>query len=220
MKGKPVDGKAQNLARLHDLGLVAVIRGPSLDLTLKLVDALVRGGVTGIEITFTTPNALQVTQALQEQYGDTILLGMGTLTEPVQADQALHAGATFLVSPHTERELARSMTATGLLTMIGALTPSEVMMAKRLGSDVIKLFPGSLTGPAYVKALKGPFPDLRIMPTGGVSIENVAEWFSAGVFAVGAGSELCPTQLVTEGRFDEIVTRAQRFVSAVQDARA
>jgi 2-dehydro-3-deoxyphosphogluconate aldolase/(4S)-4-hydroxy-2-oxoglutarate aldolase len=103
---------------------------------------------------------------------------------------------------------------------MGALTPSEVVMAKRLGSDVIKLFPGSLTGPAYVKALKGPFPDLRIMPTGGVSIENVSEWFAAGVFAVGAGSELCPPQLVKEGRFDEIVNRAQRFVAAVQQAHA
>jgi 2-dehydro-3-deoxyphosphogluconate aldolase/(4S)-4-hydroxy-2-oxoglutarate aldolase len=215
-----VDAKALNLARLHDLGLVAVIRGPSPELTLKLVDALARGGVTGIEITFTTPNALQVTRALHEQYGDSILLGMGTLTEPEQADQALQTGATFLVSPHTEPELARAMTATGLLTMMGALTPSEVMMAKRLGSDVIKLFPGSLTGPAYVKALKGPFPDLLIMPTGGVSVENVGEWFAAGVFAVGAGSELCPTPLIKEGRFDEIVNRAERFASAVQQARA
>jgi 2-dehydro-3-deoxyphosphogluconate aldolase/(4S)-4-hydroxy-2-oxoglutarate aldolase len=215
-----MDMKAQNLARLHDLGLVAVIRGPSLDLTLKLVEALVRGGVLGIEITFTTPNALEVTRQLCQQYQDRILLGMGTLTDPEQAHQALEAGAAFLVSPHTEPDLARSMTTTGLLTMMGALTPSEVMLAKRLGSDVIKLFPGSLTGPGYVKALKGPFPDLLIMPTGGVSIENVADWFRAGVFAVGAGSELCPTQLVKEGRFDEIVTRAQRFTAAVQQARA
>jgi 2-dehydro-3-deoxyphosphogluconate aldolase/(4S)-4-hydroxy-2-oxoglutarate aldolase len=215
-----VDGKEQSLARLHELGLVAVIRGPSPELTLKLVDALMRGGVTGIEITFTTPKAPEVTQALHRQFGESILLGMGTLTEPKHADQALQAGASFLVSPHTEPELARAMTATGLPTMMGALTPSEVMMAKRLGSDVIKLFPGSLTGPSYVKALKGPFPDLRIMPTGGVSVDNVAQWFSAGVFAVGAGSELCPTQLVKEERFDEIVTRAQAFASAVQQARA
>ncbi|MCC6801905.1 MAG: bifunctional 4-hydroxy-2-oxoglutarate aldolase/2-dehydro-3-deoxy-phosphogluconate aldolase [Anaerolineae bacterium] len=215
-----MDAKAQNLARLRDLGLVAVIRGPSPELTVKLVDALVRGGVTGIEITFTTPNALQVTQTLAREFGDTILLGMGTLTEPEQAQQALDSGATFLVSPGTETELARAMTATGLPTMMGALTPTEVMMANRLGSDVIKLFPGSLTGPAYVKALKGPFPDLLFMPTGGVSAENVADWFSAGVVAVGAGSELCPTPLVKAERFDEIVTRAQQFVAAVQQARA
>lgn len=215
-----MDAKAQNLTRLRNLGLVAVIRGPSPELTLKLVGALVRGGVTGIEITFTTPDALQVTRSLRQEYGDAILLGMGTLTEPRQAGDALQAGAIFLVSPGTEPELARAMTGTGLLTMMGALTPTEVMMAKRLGSDVIKLFPGSLTGPAYVKALKGPFPDIKIMPTGGVSTENVGEWFAAGVLAVGAGSELCPTPLIQEERFDKITTRARRFAAAVQQARA
>jgi 2-dehydro-3-deoxyphosphogluconate aldolase/(4S)-4-hydroxy-2-oxoglutarate aldolase len=215
-----MDTKTQVLNRLHSLGLVAVIRGPSLELTLKLVDALVQGGVPGIEITFTTPNATEVVRALHQQYGDTILLGMGTLTEPDQAQQALEAGATFLVSPGTEPELAAAMTATRLPTMMGALTPTEVMLAKRLGSDVIKLFPGSLTGPGYVKALKGPFPDIKIMPTGGVSADNVAEWFAAGVFAVGAGSELCPPQLVKEGRFDEIASRARHFTTAVQQARA
>jgi 2-dehydro-3-deoxyphosphogluconate aldolase/(4S)-4-hydroxy-2-oxoglutarate aldolase len=207
------------LARLHDLGLVAVIRGPSVDLTLKLVEALKQGGVLGIEITFTTPNALDVVRALHAQHGDSILLGMGTLTEPEQAAQALEAGATFLVSPHTEPDLARAMAATGLPTMMGALTPTEIVLAKRLGSDVIKLFPGSLTGPGYVKAIKGPFPDLLIMPTGGVSAENVSEWFAAGVFAVGTGSELCPPQLIRAGQFDEIIARAQRFVQAVAEAR-
>ncbi|NWF69165.1 MAG: bifunctional 4-hydroxy-2-oxoglutarate aldolase/2-dehydro-3-deoxy-phosphogluconate aldolase [Chloroflexi bacterium] len=212
--------KAKSLERLHTLGLVAVIRGPSVDGTLRLVEALVKGGVTGIEITFTTPNALEVTNKLRAAFGDAILLGMGTLVEPAQAQQALDAGATFLVSPHTEAELARAMTATGLPTMLGALTPTEVMLAKRLGSDVIKLFPGSLTGPAYVKALKGPFPDLLIMPTGGVSAENVKEWFAAGVYAVGAGSELCPPQLIKEGRFDELQARAERFAQAVRAARS
>ncbi|MFN8564505.1 MAG: bifunctional 4-hydroxy-2-oxoglutarate aldolase/2-dehydro-3-deoxy-phosphogluconate aldolase [Anaerolineae bacterium] len=215
-----MDAKAQNLARLHDLGLVAVIRGPSPELTLKLVDALVRGGVLGIEITFTTPDAVGVTRSLHQQFGDSILLGMGTLTEPQHAQQAVDAGATFLVSPHTEAELGRAMTATGLVTMMGALTPTEVMAAKKLGTDVVKLFPGSLTGAAYVKALKGPFPDIRVMPTGGVSVENVGEWFAAGVYAVGAGSELCPTNLVKEGRFEEIVGRAERFAAAVRQARA
>lgn len=215
-----MDTKAQSLARLKQLGLVAVIRGPSVDLTLKLVDALVRGGVLGIEITYTTPNAVDVTSKLHQQFGNTIMLGMGTLTEPEQAAPAVQAGATYLVSPGTEPKLAEAMTGTGLLTMMGALTPSEVMAAKRLGSDVIKLFPGSLTGPDYVKALKGPFPDVLIMPTGGVSAENVGQWFKAGVVAVGAGSELAPAQLIKEERWDEIVTRAQRFAEAVQQARA
>src|SRR3972149_1825858 len=113
-----MDNKTQTLDRLHELGLVAVIRGPSLALTLKLVDALVRGGVPGIEITFSTPDALQVVETLGERYRDDILLGMGTLTEPEQAHLALDAGAVFLVSPHTEPDLAGAMTATGLPVMM------------------------------------------------------------------------------------------------------
>jgi 2-dehydro-3-deoxyphosphogluconate aldolase/(4S)-4-hydroxy-2-oxoglutarate aldolase len=215
-----MENKAESLARLKKLGLVAVIRGPSAELTLRLVDTLVRGGVTGIEITYTTPNAVEVVSKLHQQFGDAIMLGMGTLTEPRHAVPAVQAGATFLVSPGTEASLVQAMTATGLLTMAGALTPSEVMLAKRLGSDVIKVFPGSLTGPDYIKALTGPFPDLLFMPTGGVSAENVGQWFKAGVVAVGAGSELCPAQLIKDERFDEILTRAQRFVTAVEQARA
>lgn len=210
--------KAQNLTRLNEVGLVAVIRGPSEALTLKLVSALVRGGVTGIEITFSTPNALGVVRTLSQEYGERILLGMGTLLVPEQAQQAAAAGAVFLVSPHTETELGHAMTATGLATMMGAVTPTEVVAAKRLGSDVIKLFPGSLTGPSYVKTLKGPFPNYLFMPTGGVSAENVGDWFAAGAFAVGAGSELCPAQMVKEERFDEIVERAERFTEAVRQA--
>jgi 2-dehydro-3-deoxyphosphogluconate aldolase/(4S)-4-hydroxy-2-oxoglutarate aldolase len=104
--------------------------------------------------------------------------------------------------------------------MAGALTPTEVFLAHRLGTDVVKLFPGSLTGPGYVRALKGPFPNIPLMPTGGVSAANVAEWFAAGVIAVGAGSELCPPQLAKEGRFDEITRLASEFVSVVQHIRA
>lgn len=103
--------------------------------------------------------------------------------------------------------------------MVGALTPTEVEQAHRLGSDVVKIFPGSLVGPAYIKALKGPFPAIPMMPTGGVSIENVGEWFSAGVVAVGAGSELCPPQWAKEGRFAEITQRASAFCAAVARAR-
>lgn len=212
--------KERCLKRIQDLGLLAVIRGPSVDLTLKMVDALVSGGVTGIEITYTTPNATEVVRALDQQFGDGILLGMGTLTEPQHALLAVEAGATFLVSPHTEPELALAMTTTGLVTIMGALTPSEVALARTLGSDIVKLFPGSLTGPGYIKALKGPYPDLLVIPTGGVDVDNVAEWFAAGVVAVGAGSSLCPTTWAKEGRFDEIARQAARFVEAVRVAKS
>lgn len=212
--------KTQTLNRVRELGLVAVIRGPSPELTLQMVEALIAGGVCGIEITYSTPQAAQVVRELDQKYGAQILLGMGTLTKPAQAAEAVAAGAHFVVSPHFEEKLARAMVDTGLAVMIGALTPTEVMQSFNSGSDVVKLFPGSFAGPAYLKALRGPFPDIPIMPTGGVSVDNVAEWFAAGAVAVGAGSELCPPAWAKEGRFADITQRARDFVRAVERARA
>ncbi|HJW90175.1 MAG TPA: bifunctional 4-hydroxy-2-oxoglutarate aldolase/2-dehydro-3-deoxy-phosphogluconate aldolase [Anaerolineales bacterium] len=211
--------KEQVLSRLKEIGLIAVIRGPSPELTVQMVEALVAGGVLGIEITYSTPKAAEVVRTLDQKYGERIVLGMGTLVKPEQAEEAKAAGARFLVSPVCEPELGRAMIATGLAIMIGAITPTEVYQAYCLGSDVVKIFPGSLVGPAYIKSLKGPFPYIPMMPTGGVSATNVGEWFAAGVFGVGAGSELCPTNLAKEGRFDEITRRAEEFMRAVAIAR-
>ncbi len=211
--------KAKTLETVKALGVVAVIRGPSAELTVKMVDALVSGGITGIEVTYSTPNAEQVVAELASKYGDKIVLGMGTLTEPRQAQSAKSAGASYLVSPICETKLVEAMVASGLAVMAGALTPTEVFQAYKLGADVVKIFPGSLAGPAYVKALRGPFPYIQFMPTGGVSAANLGEWFAAGVIAVGAGSELCPPNLAKEGKFDEITHRAAEFAQAVPAAR-
>jgi len=211
--------KEKTLARIRELGLLAVIRGPSLEVTLETVDALIEGGVLGIEITYTTPQAAKVVKTLDEKFGEKILLGMGTLTQIKQVDEAKSAGAQFIVSPHLETNLAESMVASGLGVMIGALTPSEVVQAFNMGSDVVKVFPGSLGGPGYMKALRGPFPDIPMMPTGGVNPDNLVAWFQAGAVAVGAGSSLCPSSWAKEGRFDEITQRAKVFVAAVESAR-
>jgi 2-dehydro-3-deoxyphosphogluconate aldolase/(4S)-4-hydroxy-2-oxoglutarate aldolase len=211
--------KQQTLARLRDLYIVAVLRGPSPELTIQMVEALVAGGVRAIEITYTTPNAEEVLRRLDETFGDEILLGMGTLTKAEQAASAKAAGAKFLVSPMYEAELVEGMVASGLPIMVGALTPAEVFQAYRAGSDVIKIFPGSLVGPSYLKALHGPFPDIPMMPTGGVSIENVAAWLQAGAVAVGAGSELCSAKLAQAGEFVKISANARRFNEAVAAAK-
>lgn len=211
--------KTETLEKVKELGLLAVIRGPSTELTVKMVEALVAGGVVGIEITYSTPNAEEVVKTLSQKFGDKIVLGMGTLTKPEQAESAKVAGANFLVSPICEPTLVKAMVASGLLTMAGALTPTEVFQAYSLGTDVIKIFPGSLGGPAYIKALKGPFPYIPMMPTGGVSAGNVADWFATGVVAVGAGSELCPPQLAKDGKFEEISKLAAEFVQVVKSAR-
>jgi 2-dehydro-3-deoxyphosphogluconate aldolase/(4S)-4-hydroxy-2-oxoglutarate aldolase len=211
--------KTQILEKVKELGLLAVIRGPSPELTVQMVEALVEGGVLGIEITYSTPNAEEVVKTLDKKFGDRIVLGIGTLTKPEQAASAKAAGARFLVSPICETNLVKAMVASGLLTMAGAFTPTEVFQAYSVGTDVVKVFPGSVGGPGYVKALKGPFPYIPMMPTGGVSAGNVADWFAAGVVAVGAGSELCPPQLAKEGKFSEITQKAAEFVQIVKTAR-
>jgi 2-dehydro-3-deoxyphosphogluconate aldolase/(4S)-4-hydroxy-2-oxoglutarate aldolase len=211
--------KSDVLEQVKKTGLLAVLRGPSQELTVKMVDALVAGGITGIEVTYSTPNAAAVVATLHQKYGDSILLGMGTLTEPDQPEEAKSAGASFIVSPICEIVLVKAMVASGLLVMAGALTPTEVFQAHRAGADVVKVFPGSLTGPSYLKALKGPFPNISVMPTGGVNKDNIHEWFAAGAIAVGAGSELCPSDLVKAGRFEEITAIARSFRAAVDEAR-
>ena len=212
--------KKDVLEKVKELGLLAVIRGPSPDLTVQMVEALIKGGVLGIEITYSTPNAEDVVKTLASKFGDSIILGMGTLTKPEQAESAKAAGANFLVSPMCEPVLVKAMVNTGLLTMAGALTPTEVFQAYSLGTDVVKIFPGSLGGPSYIKALKGPFPYIPMMPTGGVNAGNVGDWFKAGVVAVGAGSELCPPQLAKDGKFDEITKNAAEFIKIIKSARS
>ena len=207
------------LRAISETGLIAVIRGPSAELTLKMVEALVAGGVTGIEITYSTPNAEEVVKTLKHTYDNKIILGMGTLTQPLQAETAKSAGASFLVSPVCEPQLVRAMVNSGLLVMAGALSPTEIHQAYTLGVDVVKVFPGSLTGPGYIKAIKGPFPNIPLMPTGGVSLANLQDWFASGVIAVGVGGELCPSNLAESGNFKEITQRAKNFLRAVRESR-
>jgi 2-dehydro-3-deoxyphosphogluconate aldolase/(4S)-4-hydroxy-2-oxoglutarate aldolase len=209
-----------SLSSVADAGVIAVLRAPSAAAAVQAVDALVRGGVTGVEITYSTPDAEAAIAEVADRHGDAVLLGAGTLTRPEQAERAVAAGARFLVSPGTEPELAKAMRATGALVMLGALTPSEVMAASALGADVVKIFPASLGGPAYLRSLRGPFPDIPLMPTGGVNSDNLAEWLRAGAVAVGAGSELCGPAAMNAGNWEVITDSARAFVAALAAARA
>lgn len=211
-------GSSGTLDRVRELGLVAVVRGASCASAVEVSGALIEGGVLGIEITFTTPEADRAVRELNEEYGDRILLGAGTLTTAEHVELSVAAGAAFLVSPGCDPELLPVMRGTGLTFMPGVLTPSEVMLAGRLGAEAVKLFPGSLGGPPYLKGLKGPFPEVQIMPTGGVSAENVADWFAAGAFAVGVGGALVPPTLGGGEERELVVERAARMVDAVRSA--
>jgi 2-dehydro-3-deoxyphosphogluconate aldolase/(4S)-4-hydroxy-2-oxoglutarate aldolase len=208
------------LTEIRRSGVIAVLRAPSEELALQMVEALVTGGVTGIEITYSTPNAAKVVRALDGIHGSRIVLGMGTLTRPEQVDEARLAGARFIVSPHTRADLADAMVGSGLATMIGALSPTEIEEAHARGADVVKIFPASLVGPSYIRSLRGPFPDIPMMPSGGVNAANLGDWLEAGAVAVSAGGELCPVEWARQGRFDAISGRAREFMAAVDAFRS
>ena len=200
--------------RLRDLvsvGVVAVIRAPDRESAVRGAVALAHGGVRGIEITFTTPDAPEVITRLDRELGELVHLGAGTVTTPTQADAAADAGARFLVSPGATPRLAAAMTATGLPCLMGAWTPGEVLTVLELGTDAVKLFPASTGGTAHLKALRGPFPDVAFVPTGGVSPDNLGEWHRAGAVAVGAGSDLCSTEDLARGRWATLTRRAEEF---------
>lgn len=204
--------------RLQEVGVVAVLRAPDWRSCVSAAEALAAGGVLGIEVTFSTPEALRAIAALRESLPAGAVLGAGTVTTAEQARSAVEAGATFLVSPGTTVELAAAMKETGVACLLGAITPSEVMTALSLGADVVKLFPASLGGPAYLSALRGPFPSVPFMPTGGVAPDNLPAWRKAGVAAVGAGSDLCPPAAVARGDWDALTTRAAEYQRAWQGA--
>jgi 2-dehydro-3-deoxyphosphogluconate aldolase/(4S)-4-hydroxy-2-oxoglutarate aldolase len=211
--------KATTLERIVDAGVLAVMRAPSAEGAVRAADALVEGGVTGLEITYSTPDVPGVIARILERHGDAVVVGAGTLRAPAEAREAAEAGATFLVSPGLDDALTEAMRDTGALVMAGALTPTEVMRAEALGVDVVKVFPGSLVGAGYLRSLRGPFPDTTFMPTGGVSADNLAEWLAAGAVAVGAGGELCSAAHVAEERWDEVRANAERFMTALRAAR-
>jgi 2-dehydro-3-deoxyphosphogluconate aldolase/(4S)-4-hydroxy-2-oxoglutarate aldolase len=211
--------RSVTLDRLRDAGVLAVLRAPSPEAAVAASDALVAGGVRGIEVTYSTPDVPAALRGIRERHGDAVVLGAGTLLDPPQAAEAVEAGAHYLVSPGLDDELTEAMAATGAVVMAGAVTPTEVMRARRLPVDVVKLFPGSLGGPSLLKGLRAPFPELRFLPTGGVSAANVGEWLAAGAHAVAAGGELCPAPALRDGDWADVTRRAEAFSAALAEAR-
>ncbi len=207
-------------ARLADARLIAVVRADRPEHAVRVAGSLLDGGLAAIEITFTTPGAAEALAEVRAAYGERVLLGAGTIHEPAQVETAVRAGADFLVSAHLRPDLLAAMLASGLPAAPGVFTPSEVAQALDAGAEVVKLFPASTGGPAHLKALRGPFPGLQTIPTGGIDLANVAPWLAAGALAVGVGGELVSRPLMREGCWEEITERARRFVAAARDAGA
>ncbi len=210
--------KLKVLGKVIESGLVAIVRTNSADQAARIAEACARGGVAAIEITFTVPGATAVIEALAKQYASgEILIGAGTVLDPETARIAILAGAQYIVSPSVSPETARLCNRYQIPYMPGAGTMREIVDAMECGADIVKLFPGETLGPAFVKAVKGPLPQASLMPTGGVSVENVAEWIKAGAVAVGVGGSL--TAGAQSGNYQQITDTAKQFIERIQQAR-
>lgn len=198
------------------LRLVAVIRADRPEDALFAARAMAEAGVRGIEITFTVPDAARIIKDAIHEMPESVIVGAGTVMGAAQAREALEAGARFLVSPIMYPRLVELGHAAGALVAIGGLTPTEIVAAHRAGADWVKVFPGeSLGGPAYIKHLRGPLPDIPLMVTGGVTRENAAAYLAAGAQSVGLGSDLAPRNLIRAGDFAGLVAHARAVVAAV-----
>jgi 2-dehydro-3-deoxyphosphogluconate aldolase/(4S)-4-hydroxy-2-oxoglutarate aldolase len=212
--------KEQNLQYMIDCGVIAVVRLDSGEQLVRSAQALREGGVMVIEFTMTTPNALDmIREAARTMPGD-VLLGAGTVLDPETARAAILAGAQFTVSPSLNPRVIEMCHRYSKVCVPGALTPTEILTAWEHGADIVKVFPATLGGPQYFRDLAGPFPQIRMLPTGGVSLANAGDFIKAGAVAVAAGSNLVDRNAVREGRFEAITETARKYVEAIRAARA
>lgn len=210
----------QILKRIDEIGIVPVVRASSSRHALDAVEAIEAGGIPIVEITMTVPNAIATIREVVQRCGDRVLVGAGTVCNSAQARECLDAGAQFLVSPGLSVAVLEVARTVGALAIPGALTPTEIMAAAEAGAKVIKIFPcGSVGGPKYIKALRGPFPDLHFIPTGGVSPANAPEFFASGAFAIGMGSDLVDAVALREGRRHEVIQTCRAVSNTVQIAK-
>ncbi len=212
-------GRRECVRRLEADGVVAIVRTADPSTVRPIVEAIAAGGVRAIEITFTVPDAVGLIRTLSKELPDDILLGAGTVLEPEAALQAIDAGAHFIVSPVFNPEVVRAAHRRDVAAVPGCLTPTEILAAWEAGADAVKLFPAGAVGPQYLRDLRGPMPQVRLLPTGGLTVKNVAEWIRAGAMAVGMGTALLDPKAIAEGRLDVLTARARSMMEAVRVAR-
>lgn len=212
--------KSQIIDRILNPGIVAVIRVDSSEQLMHIAEALADGGVTGMEVTMTTPDALQVIHDVTKKFGDKILMGVGTVLDTETARAAILAGAEFVVTPVTKPDVIRLCNRYGKPIASGAYTPTEALLGHESGADFIKIFPADQLGPQYIKNLLAPLPMLQIIPTGGVSVETAASFIHAGCVALGAGSSLISKEVLKAKDWKKLSETAAAFVEAVKKARA
>jgi len=206
---------AKYLQKIGEYKLVSIIRGIEEKDLGKVVEALYAGGIRAVEITMNTSGALRMIESVKDTYGDKMLIGAGTVLDPETARNSILAGADFVLSPTLSIPVIELCNRYSKLAVPGVLTPTEILTAWEAGAQLVKLFPARVFGPKYIKDVKGPLPQIEIMPVGGVSLENAGDFIKNGAFALGIGSNLVNVKWVKEGQFDQITKTAEDFVSRV-----
>jgi 2-dehydro-3-deoxyphosphogluconate aldolase/(4S)-4-hydroxy-2-oxoglutarate aldolase len=201
------------LQRLADAKVVPVLRAERPEQAVAAVDALRAAGMAAVELTFTTAGAADALLEVRRRHGDALLVGAGTIRTGGDLEAAVEAGADFLVTPHVDDDLLPATLAAGRLCLPGTFTPSEVARALAAGAAAVKVFPASTGGVDHLRALRGPFPELQAVPTGGIRAAEVREWLDAGALAIGVGSDLCPPDLMRPGREAELEARARDWLA-------
>ncbi len=212
--------RSESVQRLTDAGIVAVIRAESSAHLISVAEAIKQGGVDCIEVTMTTPNALQVISEVSEKFGSDVLIGVGSVLDPETARAAILAGAEFVVGPTFDRGIVELAHRYDKAVIPGCFTPTEIITAWSAGADLVKLFPATAIGPQYIKDIRGPLPQVRIVPTGGVSLDNAGDFIKAGAATLAVGTAMIDKQAVADRRFDVVTETARKFVEAVRTARA
>jgi 2-dehydro-3-deoxyphosphogluconate aldolase/(4S)-4-hydroxy-2-oxoglutarate aldolase len=208
------------IKRITACGVLPVIRAQSPDEAKAAVEAIIAGGITTIEVTMTVPDAVALIAELSAKYGDSILIGAGTVMDPETSRECINAGAEFIISPTLNFDTILYCNDVETVVMPGALTPTEVVNAWDAGADFVKVFPaGAMGGASYLKSLKAPLPHIKLIPTGGVSQETAGEFIKAGASAVGVGADLVDLQAVREGRKESITQNARNYLEIVRNAR-
>ena len=212
-------GKYTDLQRVLDCGIVAIIRASSGEQLVNVAKALHAGGIDVIEVTFTVPNVLEILTAVKKEMGNKILLGAGTVLDTESARLAIMAGAEFIVSPTVNTEVIQLCKRYDKLSLPGAFTPTEILTAWEAGADIVKVFPADVGGPNYLKAVHGPLPQIRLLPTGGVDLNTIGDFLAAGACAVGLGSALVEKKAAESGDVARIQSLAEQYVAAVKKFR-
>jgi 2-dehydro-3-deoxyphosphogluconate aldolase/(4S)-4-hydroxy-2-oxoglutarate aldolase len=211
--------RLQHLQRILDLGLVAIIRAPRGDQLVEVAEALLEGGIDVIEVTFTVPGVLDILAEVRKVLGDRILLGAGTVLDTESARAALLAGAEFIVTPTVHHGVIQLCNRYDKVVMPGAFTPTEVLSAWEAGADIVKVFPADVGGPGHLRALKGPFPQIRLLPTGGVNLNTLVDFVRAGACAVGLGTALVEKDALARGDMERIRSLARQYVELMRSVR-